>query len=202
MAEQSNSPQLPYPEAEYRKPATTAPDILEEELGFYADGPSFRAGIVAISRIYEDTDLMRSFTSCSRLAVIGALAQGKQEPSPNGLALHFLAGETLAMHASLRPATSFVRQRILGYDLLGAMQDQQDKTLIHQAMADIAIHRAGTWQELLDAQTPEHQELLVEATARMYEDIPNVGSTENDFMAGYLYADDVITSLKVFIQQA
>ena len=194
MAEQQRPNPRPYPDAEYRKPALNSLDVLEEELGFYPDGPSFRGGLVAIGRIYEKTRLMQGFARYSRLAVIASMSQGRQE-GLNGMAPNFLAGETLAMHVLLKPVDILHRRYFLNHDLFPPTYDEEGNVLLQENLAELEEHRTSTWRHVLDTQSARHQELIMEAAMRAYDDVPNAGAAEDDFMAGYLYAGNLIAYL-------
>ncbi len=194
MAEQLGGTSRPYPDAEYRKRALNPLDVLEEELGFYPDGPSFRGGLVGIGRIYDRTKLMQGFARYSRLAVIASMAQGREE-GLNGMAPNFLAGETLAMHVLLKPVDTLQRRYFLNKSLFPPTYDAEGEMLLRDNLAELEEHRTKGWREILDTQTPQHQELLMEAAMRAYDDIPNAGPAEDDFMAGYLYAGNLIAYL-------
>lgn len=194
MAEQRIWYERQYPDAEYRKRATTLTDVLEEELGFYPDGPSFRGGLIAIGRMYEQTKLMQNFIHFAKLAVIASVSHG-EGVDPGTIAPNFLAGETLAIHAILKPRDMFERRFYLRQNIIGSMNQNSGEEVFEAALEHLADHRAGGWEHVFDRQVALHQELLVEATIRAFDDQPNARTAETDFLAGYLYAGNLIAHL-------
>lgn len=187
-----------YPPTEHYVFPKDTVEVLDDELHYYRDGSSFRAGVIGLGRMYAKTPFL---LSCKKYATLMRLAcHGAEQPGP-ALALdpHFYAGEILATHRLLRPAPKLARQHVLWQDILEPYADgptdfDPSNDLLKEAVDELTEFRDHTWQELFDQQYPKMQEKLVDVTVRMYDDIPNAGVSEDRFTTGYLFAANLIVS--------
>ncbi len=89
-----------------------------------------------------------------------------------------------------------VRQYVLGQNPLNYHGSEHytspDTHILRSTCAELIAFRNHDWKDVLNQQDDLYQEKLFEVTTRLYEDIPNAGQNEDDFMAGYLYAANLI----------
>jgi hypothetical protein len=190
--------QYPYPAIEHLEPALSPYDVIGEELRYYPTGKEFRAGIIAISKIYDKTPLMIGFKKYARLLNIAQLTTDvTSELERPVMAANFYSGEVFATHTAVQPMPKPIRQYVLGQDYLsqyapGVTNIDPGNSLLKLACAELLDFRDSDWQDLFNRQDDLYQGKLLDAAARLYEDVPNPGHNEDDFMAGYLYAANLI----------
>jgi len=188
----------PYPDAEHLPQPLSPYDVIDEELRIYQSGAQFREGVIGIGRIYDNTPLLIGFKKYARLLNIAQMTTAvTTELERPAMASNFYIGEVFATHASVRPMPKPIRQFVLAQDYLsqygrGRTDIDPQNQLLKLACAELLDFRDNDWQDLFARQNDLYQEKLVDATVRMYEDIPNAGHAEDDFMAGYLYAANLI----------
>lgn len=190
----------PYPTAEHLEPLHTPYDVIDEELRLYPAGRDMREGIIGISRIYEHTPLLVGFKKYARLLDIAHHAiniSAATELTSPSVAANFYVGEVLATHISVKPMPRAIRQYVLGQDFLyqfghGMYDIDPDNEVLRLICNDLIEFREQTWRETLDKQDEEYQEKLFDLVIRMFDDTPDVGGAEDDVMAGYLFAANLI----------
>ena len=188
----------PYPDVEHLKPTVSPYDVIDEELRIYKTGPEFRQGIIGISRLYDKTRLMTGFKKYARLLNIAQLSTAVSvELERPAMASNFYVGEVFATHVSVKPMPKAIRQQVLRQDYLsqygsGATDIDPENKLLKLACAELLDFRDNDWQDLLARQNEPYQEKLVEPTVPRSEDVPIAGHPEDDFLAGYLYAANLI----------
>jgi hypothetical protein len=203
----------PYPTREHRELPTCTSEVIDEELRLYEAGPSFRGGILALSRIYGSTSLFTGLKKYAALMNLATAISGSAEAfSPNGINMDFYAGEILAAHCLVRPEPLQTRQYLYGRDILpeyappanGYYDENGDahafvvdhKLLLGDA-EDLIKFRQSGWQKTF-AEMPEPlQEKAIEASIKAYSDDRNASAHENDFLIGFSNASKHIGILIV-----
>lgn len=190
-----------YPEAEHYIEPRNPLEVIDEELRFYPDASSMREGLIAIGRIYQNTELLYCMKKYAYLVSVASIMSGNGPEKP-GIDNDFYAGAILGTHVMVKPAPKPVRQRVLRIDVLDGYSPwsdgfDPDHEILKEALEELAHYKDGEWRELFDDQPAEHQERIMDLGGRMYEDIASA-QTRNQrwesFTSGYLFAANLIYS--------
>lgn len=192
----------PYPDIEHYEEPKNPLQVLDEELRFYPDGESLRGGVVAIGRIYQNTELLYCFKKYACLMNVVSTVANPEQPRLS-IDNDFYAGTILGTHVMAKPAPKHIRRRMLGIDVLEDYSPWSESGIdpanqsLQLALEELAHYKKDEWRELLELQPEEHQERILDLGQRLFEDIPDA-KMRNDrwesFTAGYLFASNLIYS--------
>lgn len=190
---------FPYPTAEHYREPRDPLEVIDDELRLYPDARSMREGLVAIGRIYQNTEMLYCMKKYAYLVNVATIMTGAG-PSKHGIDNDFYSGTILGTHALVKPAPKPLRQHVLSLDVLSGYSPwsegfDPDSTILREILEELVEYRDGGWHELFEAQPLDHQERIMDMGARLYEDVrlPDERNRRWDsFASGYLYAVNLI----------
>jgi len=193
--------QYPYPEAEHYVFPKTSTEVIADELRHYPDGPSFRKNLVGLGRMYEKTPLLQCCKKYAALMQLAAVATG-QTGKPRQLEMDFYAGEVFSLHANITTLDTPAKRILLMKDALeeyadGSIQYDPKDDRLQRRIDDLITFRDEAADKLFENQSERVQEHILEAALRSYDDVAHAGQRQNRFIAGYLFAAQLIVAYYV-----
>lgn len=190
-----------YPPIEHYEFPKSVEEILSDELRFsQSEGETAKTITLGLGRMYGWSELLQA---CQRIAILVHAGQvpKSERRRVSGMDDDFYAGEILGVHSLYQVLDRPTRTQVIRVDFSrmfgigpGTSMEEYDNTL-NEVIKGVVRFRRGAWKEQLGWQSPALQDILGQIALRMYENQENAEGRKDGFMAGYLFASNLVIGL-------